>query len=284
MSITFEKVSYIYGEKTPYEYQALKEISLHIEEGSFTAIVGHTGSGKSTLIQHINGLLLPTKGKVVLGEFSIEAQKKVKNILPIRKQVGIVFQFPEYQLFESTVIKDVMFGPKNFGANEEEARKKAMKAIELVGLNSDYYDRSPFALSGGERRRAAIAGVLAMEPKILVLDEPTAGLDPQGIHEMMELFKRIHEQGTTIILVSHDMDIVLSYAEKVIVLQDGQVKKEATPYELFQDPKFAEYSLDMPMVYRFAKELETHGLNVDLKNIKDTETLANEIKRVVDKL
>ena len=185
MPIRFEKVSYTYGKKTPFEYQALKDINLEILEGSFTAIVGHTGSGKSTLIQHLNGLLLPEEGRVVIADFVLEAKKKIKNIKALRKQVGIVFQFPEYQLFESTVLKDVMFGPKNFGATEEEAKAKAQKALELVKIPPSYYEKSPFALSGGERRRVAIAGILAMEPKILVLDEPTAGLDPK----CFELFK-----------------------------------------------------------------------------------------------
>lgn len=279
MPIRFEKVSYTYGKKTPFEYAALKDIDLEILEGSFTAIVGHTGSGKSTLIQHLNGLLLPEQGKVVIVDFVLEAKKKIKNIKELRKQVGIVFQFPEYQLFESTVLKDVMFGPKNFGASEEEARKKAQNALALVNIPKAYYEKSPFALSGGERRRVAIAGILAMEPKILVLDEPTAGLDPKGIDEMMTLFKQIHDKGTTIILVSHDMDVVLEYADKVIVLQDGHVIKMDTPSKLFQDEQFESYSLEMPMVYQFAKELIKKGVPIHLDAIKNPETLAKEIAK-----
>lgn len=282
MPIRFEKVSYTYGKKTPFEYAALKDIDLEILEGSFTAIVGHTGSGKSTLIQHLNGLLLPEQGKVVIVDFVLEAKKKIKNIKELRKQVGIVFQFPEYQLFESTVLKDVMFGPKNFGASEEEARKKAQNALALVNIPEAYYEKSPFALSGGERRRVAIAGILAMEPKILVLDEPTAGLDPKGIDEMMTLFKEIHDKGTTIILVSHDMDVVLEYADKVIVLQDGHVIKMDTPSKLFQDDQFESYSLEMPMVYQFAKELIKKGVPIHLDAIKNPETLAKEIAKARD--
>lgn len=282
MPIRFEKVSYTYGKKTPFEYAALKDIDLEILEGSFTAIVGHTGSGKSTLIQHLNGLLLPDQGKVVIVDFVLEAKKKIKNIKELRKQVGIVFQFPEYQLFESTVLKDVMFGPKNFGASEEEARKKAQNALALVNIPEAYYEKSPFALSGGERRRVAIAGILAMEPKILVLDEPTAGLDPKGIDEMMTLFKEIHDKGTTIILVSHDMDVVLEYADKVIVLQDGHVIKMDTPSKLFQDDQFESYSLEMPMVYQFAKELIKKGIPIHLDAIKNPETLAKEIAKARD--
>lgn len=282
MPIRFEKVSYTYGKKTPFEYQALKDINLEILEGSFTAIVGHTGSGKSTLIQHLNGLLLPEEGKVVIADFVLEAKKKIKNIKALRKQVGIVFQFPEYQLFESTVLKDVMFGPKNFGATEEEAKAKAQKALELVKIPPSYYEKSPFALSGGERRRVAIAGILAMEPKILVLDEPTAGLDPKGIGEMMHLFKEIHDKGTTVILVSHDMDVVLEYAEKVIVLQDGKVLKVASPTELFQDKNFESYSLEMPIVYQFAVALIKNGISIDLTKVKNPETLAKEIVKARD--
>lgn len=282
MPIRFEKVSYTYGKKTPFEYQALKDINLEILEGSFTAIVGHTGSGKSTLIQHLNGLLLPEEGRVVIADFDLEAKKKIKNIKALRKQVGIVFQFPEYQLFESTVLKDVMFGPKNFGATEEEAKAKAQKALELVKIPPSYYEKSPFALSGGERRRVAIAGILAMEPKILVLDEPTAGLDPKGIDEMMHLFKEIHDKGTTVILVSHDMDVVLEYAEKVIVLQDGKVLKIASPTELFQDENFESYSLEMPIVYQFAVALIKNGISIDLTKVKNPETLAKEIVKARD--
>ena len=282
MPIRFEKVSYTYGKKTPFEYQALKDINLEILEGSFTAIVGHTGSGKSTLIQHLNGLLLPEEGRVVIADFVLEAKKKIKNIKALRKQVGIVFQFPEYQLFESTVLKDVMFGPKNFGATEEEAKAKAQKALELVKIPPSYYEKSPFALSGGERRRVAIAGILAMEPKILVLDEPTAGLDPKGIDEKLHLFKEIHDKGTTVILVSHDMDVVLEYAEKVIVLQDGRVLKIASPTELFQDENFESYSLEMPIVYQFAVTLIKKGIAIDLTKVKNPETLAKEIVKARD--
>ena len=279
MSIRLEDVSYVYAPKTPFEFEALKHVTLEIKEGSFTALVGHTGSGKSTLIQHLNALLLPTSGKIIMGDFEMLPKSKLKEIKTLRKYAGIVFQFPEYQLFEDSVEKDVMFGPKNFGLNEEEARKKAREALTLVGIPESYYKRSPFELSGGERRRVAIAGIIALEPKVLILDEPTAGLDPQGAREMMELFRQIHERGTTVILVSHDMDIVLEYAEEVIILQDGEVKKQTTPLELFADEHFEDYALDMPLVYRFARACMNRGLSIDLSNIRNTETLAEAIKK-----
>lgn len=278
MSIKFIKVSHVYSPKSPFEHLALKNINLIIEEGTFTAIVGHTGSGKSTLIQHINALLKPTKGKVRVGSYLISNESKTKSVKSLRKYAGVVFQFPEYQLFESTVEKDVMFGPKNFGAKDEEASAKAHKALEMVGIPSSYYQKSPFELSGGEKRRVAIAGVLAMEPRVLVLDEPTAGLDPQGTREIMQLFKTIHESGVTIILVSHDMDIVLEYAKDVIVMENGNIVKKTTPIELFNDPNFESYSLDMPLVYKFAKALKDKGMNIKLESITNIETLVKAIK------
>lgn len=279
MPIRLEHVSHIYGIKTPFEFEALHDICLSIEEGSFTAIVGHTGSGKSTLIQHLNALLMPTLGKVEVGDYTILPKTKIKNVKHLRKYAGIVFQFPEYQLFESNVEKDVMFGPKNFGASDEEAKRQAHEALQLVGISSDYYNKSPFDLSGGEKRRVAIAGILAMKPKILILDEPTAGLDPQGTREMMQLFEKIHQEGTTIILVSHDMDIVMEYADTVIVMENGEIHQITTPTALFQDPHFQDFSLDLPIVYQFAAACIEHGLALDLSKIKNVETLAIEIKK-----
>ena len=284
MSIKFINVSYIYSLKTPFEFEAIKDIDLTIEEGSFTAIVGHTGSGKSTLIQHINALLKPTKGKVKVGDFVVSADEKSKKNKELRKYAGIVFQFPEYQLFESTVEKDVMFGPLNFGASEEKAKEKAHKALAMVGIPASYYQKSPFELSGGEKRRVAIAGILAMEPKVLVLDEPIAGLDPKGIKEIMNLFKKIHQQGVTIILVSHDMDVVLEYASDVIVMEDGKIVKRTTPYQLFADKDFDKYCLDMPLVYQFAHKLIEQGYQIDIECIKNTETLVKAIKEGRSKL
>lgn len=279
MPIRLEHVSHIYGIKTPFEFEALHDICLSIEEGSFTAIVGHTGSGKSTLIQHLNALLMPTSGKVEVGDYTILPKTKIKNVKHLRKYAGIVFQFPEYQLFESNVEKDVMFGPKNFGVSDEEAKRQAHEALQLVGISQDYYNKSPFDLSGGEKRRVAIAGILAMKPKILILDEPTAGLDPQGTREMMQLFEKIHQEGTTIVLVSHDMDIVMEYADTVIVMENGKIHQITTPTALFQDPHFQDFSLDLPIVYQFAAACIEHGLALDLSKIKNVETLAMEIKK-----
>ena len=284
MSIKFIKVSHIYSPNSPFEHLALKDIDLTIEEGSFTAIVGHTGSGKSTLIQHINALLKPTKGKVSVGNFVVSNESKTKSVKQLRKYAGIVFQFPEYQLFESTVEKDVMFGPKNFGDSEEEAKKKAHKALAMVGIPTSYYQKSPFELSGGEKRRVAIAGILAMEPQILILDEPTAGLDPQGIQEIMGLFKSIHQKGVTIILVSHDMDVVLEYASDVVVMEDGKVIKRTSPSQLFIDKDFESYSLDMPLVYKFAHALKEKGFDINLDSRTNIETLVMAIKERRSKL
>lgn len=284
MSVKFINVSHIYSPKTPFEHTALTDINLEIKEGSFTAIVGHTGSGKSTLIQHINALLKPSKGKVKVDEFVITNDSKTKNIKFLRKHAGIVFQFPEYQLFESTVEKDVMFGPLNFGSSEEDAKEKAYKALAMVGIPASYYQKSPFELSGGEKRRVAIAGILAMEPRILVLDEPVAGLDPQGIEEIMNLFKKIHENGVTVILVSHDMDVVLKYASDVVIMDEGRIIKTCKPFELFADPDFEKYSLDMPLVYKFALKLKENGLDIDLTSIRTIEELVYAIKERRSKL
>ena len=204
MDIRFEQVDFTYQPNTPFEHRALFDINLAIKEGSFTALIGHTGSGKSTLLQHLNALLKPTKGTVNIGERVITPQTDNKNLKPIRKKVGIVFQFPESQLFEETVEKDIAFGPKNFGVSLEEANQIAKDTLKLVGLDESYLERSPFDLSGGQMRRVAIAGVLAMQPEVLVLDEPTAGLDPQGRKEMMDMFWRLHkERGLTLVLVTH---------------------------------------------------------------------------------
>lgn len=281
MSIKVKDLSYIYSPKTPFAYEALNHIDLEIQKGSFTAIVGHTGSGKSTLIQHFNALLLPYEGSVEVEGYYIDAKTKLKNIKLLRSKVGIVFQFPEYQLFESTVEKDVMFGPKNFGMSEDDALKKAHEALQMVGIDESYFNKSPFDLSGGEKRRVAIAGILAMEPKTLILDEPTAGLDPQGIKEIMSVFKKINERGVTIILVSHDMDVVLEYASDVIVLENGVIKKQCSIFDLFNDDAFTSYSLEMPKVLEFAQKLIAKGFNLDLKKIRNVESLASEIARKV---
>jgi energy-coupling factor transport system ATP-binding protein len=278
MPIKYRDVSFTYNPKTPFSYEALHHVNLDIREGSFTAIVGRTGCGKSTLIQQLNGLLIPNEGEVLVNEFVVckSRKRRTKKIKELRRLVGIVFQFPEYQLFEETVEKDVAFGPKNFGASNEEALKDAHEALLKAGLDESFFKRSPFDLSGGERRRVAIAGILALKPKILVLDEPTAGLDPRGAREMMKLFKELHEQGTTVILVTHDMNIVLEYSDTVIVMDNGEVKEVTTPRELFNKEN-DRYSLETPLLYKFVKTLSDKGLHLNVADIKDVDTLANAI-------
>ena len=281
MSITCKSLDHIYGYNTPFEYYALKNVNLKIEKGSFTAIIGQTGSGKSTLIQHINALLLPTSGEIKIDDYIISQNNKPQNLKSLRKKSGLVFQFPEYQLFEETVLKDVSFGPKNFGLSNEESIEKAKESLRLVGLDESYYNRSPFELSGGEKRRVAIAGIIALSPKILVLDEPTAGLDPHGEREMLKLFQKIYETGTSIVLVTHNMDIVLQYAQDVVVLSKGKIVKEAKPLELFQQLDFLKkVAIEPPYIFKVAMELIDNGLPLNLENIKDIETLAKEIRRV----
>lgn len=277
MSIEFKKVNYIYGENTPFSYIALKDVSLKIPQGSFTALIGHTGSGKSTLIQHINALLLPSNGEVDIDEFVICAGEKTEVLKPLRKKAGLVFQFPEYQLFEETIEKDIIFGPTNFGMSEEEAKERAGKVLKLVGLDESYLERSPFELSGGQKRRVAIAGILAMEPDILVLDEPTAGLDPQGAKEMLELFKKFQESGKTVIMVSHDMNHVLQYCDHVVVMNHGEVERYCDVDELFSERDYLEsMSIDLPVITDFIQELNIGGFHIN-PSIKDIDELVNAI-------
>lgn len=272
MSIEFQKVSHIYSHNTPFEYLAIKDIDLKIKKGSFTAIIGHTGSGKSTLIQHINGLSLPTKGKVIVNDFEIDSSNPPKALKPLRKMAGLVFQFPEYQLFEETIEKDIIFGPMNFGEDIEIAKQKAREIIKYVGLDESYLEKSPFDLSGGQKRRIAIAGILIMNPDILVLDEPTAGLDPQGAKEMMDLFKRLNDQGKTIIIVTHDMNHVLNYCDYAVVMNKGEIIKQGTVDKIFEDPEYLEsLSIDLPTITHLIHELNKNGFNIDtsIKNIDD---------------
>lgn len=280
MSIRFENVFFTYQKNTPFEFSALKNINLTINEGDFVSIIGHTGSGKSTLIQQINALLKPTEGKVYVGEYIISNEKKIKNLKQLKKYAGLVFQFPEYQLFEETVLKDVCFGPKNFNEDEKSCKNKAIKALEMVGIDSSLYNKSPFDLSGGQKRRVAIAGIIALQPKILILDEPTAGLDPRGEKDIMELFKKIHENGTTIIMVSHNMNNVLKYSNRAIVMNEGEIVLNDTPTNLFKrDDLFIKYNIQEPNVICFAKNLIKGGLNINLDLIKDEKSLVSEIKR-----
>lgn len=258
MEINVRNVYFTYGKNTPFEKEVLRNINLTIPSGSYTAIIGHTGSGKSTLIQHFNGLLQPTKGTVTIGDLVIRSGKKQKQLKQLRKKVGLVFQYPEHQLFEETVLKDICFGPKNFGVSEAEAIKRAKEILPLVGLEEDILDKSPFELSGGQMRRVAIAGILAIKPKVLVLDEPTAGLDPRGQKEIMKMFKKIHdEQQLTTVLVTHHMTDAALYADQIIVLHKGEVVLTGTPEQIFKDREFLEQiHLDVPETVTFLYELE----------------------------
>ena len=277
MSITFKEVEHTYSENTPFSYHALKGMDLNIKTGSMTALIGHTGSGKSTLIQHINALLLPTAGEIKVDDILITATDKPETLKPLRKKAGLVFQFPEYQLFEETILKDIIFGPKNFGVNEEEAIEIAKETLELVGLDESYLEKSPFDLSGGQKRRVAIAGILAMNPDILILDEPTAGLDPQGAKEMLNLFQKINQQGKTVILVSHDMNQVLEYCDDVVVMNKGRVEKHVTVDELFRETEYlTSLSIDLPMITSFILELNANGYHID-PSLKDINQLIEEI-------
>ena len=276
MAIKVENLFYTYGIKSPNPSHALQGVSLTIEEHSFVAFVGETGSGKSTLIQNLNALLVPTSGQVEVDEFVVTSKaKKNKNIKQLRKHIGVVFQFPEYQLFEETVEKDVAFGVKNFGANEEEALKKAHQALLSVGLDESYFKRSPFDLSGGEKRRVAIAGILAIEPDILVLDEPTAGLDPKGVSDIMSLVVKMHEDGKTIILVTHDMDIVMKYCEKVYALKKGKLAFEGDPYQLFALDN-EDLSIEVPALFELARKLKNKGLKIDIEKIRSVDDFVKQ--------
>ncbi|MCF0107430.1 MAG: energy-coupling factor transporter ATPase [Bacilli bacterium] len=277
MAIKVKDLFYTYLPKTPNETVALKGISLTIEEHSFTAFLGETGSGKSTLMQNLNALLIPSKGEIEVDNFVITPKKhKNKQIKQLRKHVGLVFQFPEYQLFEETVVKDVAFGVRNFGASKEVAIEKAKKALLSVGIDESYFSRSPLELSGGEKRRVAIAGILAIEPDILVLDEPTAGLDPKGAEEVMSLVKKMNESGTTIVLVSHDMELVMKYASKVFVLHEGKLVFEGTPNLLFSHVDEG-MSIEIPPVYLLANKLKEKGVPLDIENIRDIDDLTKQI-------
>ncbi|CEG25283.1 energy-coupling factor ABC transporter ATP-binding protein [Bacillus sp. B-jedd] len=258
MDISLKDVGYKYQAGTPFERVAVSDVSIEIPTGTYLAIIGHTGSGKSTVLQHLNGLLQPTSGSVTIGGRELRAGKKEKNLKSVRQKVGIVFQFPEHQLFEETVEKDVSFGPMNFGVPEEEARKRARIAIGQVGLGEEVLQKSPFDLSGGQMRRVAIAGVLAMEPEVIVLDEPTAGLDPRGRKEIMDMFYELHkEQGLSTVLVTHSMEDAARYADKIAILQEGRTVKTGTPEEIFSNPsELVSLGLDVPEAVRFQLKWE----------------------------
>lgn len=260
MGIHLQEVSYTYQAGTPFEGRALFGVDLEIVDGSYTALIGHTGSGKSTILQLLNGLNIPTSGSVIVDDMVINATSDKKGIKQVRKKVGLVFQFPESQVFDETVLKDVAFGPQNFGISQEEAEKIAREKLALVGISEELFERSPFELSGGQMRRVAIAGILAMEPNVLVLDEPTAGLDPAGRQELMDIFKQLHANGMTIVLVTHLMDDVANYSDWVYVMEKGKLIRSGKPRDVFQEVEFLEtIQLGVPKITKFAANLERRG-------------------------
>ncbi|MFS0820948.1 energy-coupling factor ABC transporter ATP-binding protein [Bacillus sp. 1P02SD] len=280
MDITIEKLEHRYQIRSPFERLALYDVNAKIKSGSYTAIIGHTGSGKSTILQHLNGLLQPTSGSITIGDRTITSKQKEKNLKPLRKNVGVVFQFPEHQLFEETVEKDICFGPLNFGVPVEEAKERAKQTIKMVGLSEEYLTKSPFDLSGGQMRRVAIAGILAMNPQVLVLDEPTAGLDPRGRFEIMEMFYKLHkERGLTTILVTHSMEDASRYADQILVMEKGTIKFQGSPVEIFSNPEqVLHLGLDVPEAVRLKGLLEDK-LGIDIP--RNASLSVDEIVRYV---
>ncbi len=269
MQINLNKIDYTYNKGTVFEKRVLKNVTLKLKERAYNVIVGKTGSGKSTLIEHMNGLLVPNSGEVIVDETIItfpknkkEKKELAKKLREIRKDVAVLFQFSEQQLFETTVLKDIMFAPLNYGVNEEEARKNAIDLVKLVGLSEDYLEKSPFELSGGEMRKVALCGVLALNPKVLILDEPTVGLDYKSREDIMNLIKELQQKRSmTIVLVTHNMDYVLKYADKIFVLNKGELDFSGTAEELFSNKQILEKnSLDLPEVLKFYKELKSKGI------------------------
>ena len=273
MQISLKNVSYTYNYKTPYGREVLKDINLNVEEGSYTVIIGKTGSGKSTLIEHINGLLLPTHGEVLVNNVLItnpkskkEKRELAKKLKVLRQDVAVLFQFSEQQLFETSVLKDIIFALLNYGISEERAISKAKELIKLVGLDESYLDKSPFELSGGEMRKVALCGVLALEPKVLILDEPTVALDYKSREEIMTMVKKLKDElNMTIVLISHNMNYVLEYADKVFVLKNGKINFEGTVEELFADEKLLkENSLEQPELLKFYNNLQENNIKLDV--------------------
>ena len=283
MSIVIEKLNYVYMAGGPYETHALHDVSLTIGDGEFVGLIGHTGSGKSTLVQHLNGLLKPTSGRILVDGLDLADKQTDKRA--VRRKVGLVFQYPENQLFEETVEKDIAFGPKNLGLDDAEISRRVREAMEKVALDYNRLkDRSVFELSGGQMRRVAIAGVLAMEPGTLVLDEPCAGLDPRGREEILGLIRRLHEQaGTTIVMVSHSMDDVASLAERVIVMNRGEVFMDGAPREVFsRGDDLRAIGLDVPQAVELAQRLRERGLPVP-EGVYREEELQQAIKVLLGK-
>ena len=263
MSLELKHVSHIYQEGSAKESYALRDICLNVNEGEFLGIAGHTGSGKSTLIQHFNGLLKPTSGEVIVDGVNINGKEAKKELKALRMQVGIVFQYPEYQLFEETVERDIAFGPRNLGLSDIEIQHRVAEAMDILKLSKKLRKKSPFELSGGQKRKIAIAGVLAMKPKYLILDEPTAGLDPKGREEFLELIADLHQQGLTVVMVSHSMDDIARYAQRMIVLEHGEIRLEGTPQTVFAQYELLErIGLGVPTLTKLLIELRKQGWDV----------------------
>ena len=281
MDIKLQQVSYAYAQGTPFEKRALFNVNFDIPSGTYQAIIGHTGSGKSTILQHFNALLKPSSGEVLIGDRLIVAGKKAKDLKSVRQKVGIVFQFPEHQLFEETVLKDIMFGPMNFGVSEKEAEARARELVRLVGLPENVLEKSPFDLSGGQMRRVAIAGVLAMEPEVIVLDEPTAGLDPRGQKEIRDMFYALHkERGLTTILVTHSMEDAARYADNIVIMHEGSSVLSGAPRDIFKDVEtLKKFRLEPPRIVRFQQKIEKMMGSPLSKICLTEEELAAEIGR-----
>ena len=282
MPISFNNVTHVYSEQTPFRYTALIDVDLDIDLNKITCIIGSTGSGKSTLVQHLNALLLPSKGDINILDRTIKSTEKPKNLKSLRKRVGLVFQFPEYQLFEETILKDVMFGPSNF--NMDNIEKRSKEALNMVGIDESFFYKSPLELSGGQKRRVAIAGILAMSPDVIVLDEPTAGLDPKGSKSMMELFKRLNKEfNKTLIVVTHDMELVLNYSDEVIVMDKGRVRIKKDAKSFFNDVSILkELNIVPPNVVVFRDMLNERGFNID-KDIVDIDDMVEAIYKRIKK-
>ena len=282
MPIKFKALSYIYNKDMPYAHKALDNINLEITEGVITAVIGETGSGKSTMVEHLNALLLPSEGSLEVLDYMIKAGEKQKFLKPLRKDVGLVFQFSEYQLFEETVIKDVAFGPLNFGFTPQEALEQAKKALKMVKISEDLFEVSPLELSGGQKRRVAIAGIIACDPKVIVLDEPTAGLDPKGSKEIIDLFINLNKtEKKTIIIVSHDNEMVYNYCDETVVLSHGKIVYHGPTDELFADKeKLKEYNMLEPQIVVFRNALIEKGFTLS-RNARTLEQIADEVARQV---
>ena len=283
MSIRVENLKHIYDKGLPTESLALENINFQVEDGEFLGIIGHTGSGKSTLLQHLNGLLKPDEGKIIIG--GVDITKPEVSMVQIRKKIGLVFQYPEYQLFEETVAKDVAFGPKNLGLSEDEIAERVKEAIELVGLDyEEIKERSPFELSGGQKRRVAIAGVIAMRPEVLILDEPTAGLDPKAHKDVLAMVEEVHRRtGNITILVSHNMADIARLSDKVLVIDSGKLVTMGTPEEVFSyRDELKRVGLDLPPITQLTETLRQNGMNIK-ETILSVEEAAEEIAQYLKK-